>query len=488
MLQAVPDIIFGIFLVFLAMVLVVFVVAAMALRRRPLHKPIETGIVFIEGLPGSGKSFAAVEELVRVILEDKRQVYTNLPIKDRVLRKYLTRKAGEDAYANLYVPLSREHWDAFLERAQRVSDTREQWSAELDALGVKHRSDADFLKWYEDKTGDKPISRGKGANWIPTGAEIILDEAHKWAPQTGAQRNTSLLGYTSMHRHFYHRIICITQNPMNVAIEFRRMAKTYIRVDNFGSLPIIGPITLNWLGLGGNFARYCYYSPESYKNAADTGGVMGRPDRTRITWFRLRRHIWKLYNSNVHAGTSERQQRKLSEKIRHEAGVDLPENTKPEPRRLKRRPVRAAARVVFTAGLVFVALISGVAIGRDSSNVPVSTPEEPGNEGGSTDALDSPPVLTNLGDTWARLDGKRVQLSSSIGSWLLFAISRDDAYAVVLPRDATSRDAWLLVPGRDPESLGPADRLLAQLRDEARRKFVADTNGGSLTEAVAPGS
>ncbi len=436
----------------------------------------QTGIVFIEGLPGAGKSFAAVEELVRQIVKNKRQVFTNLPMSDAVLRKYLRRTAGRDAFANLYVPLTETHWRRFLERAERVSNMQEQWSAELDDLGVKRRSSADFLKWYDEKTGDKAITRGKDANWIPTGAVVILDEAHKWCPQSGAHKDSTLLGYTSMHRHFYHLIYCVTQHPMNVAIEFRRMAKTYIRVDNAGSLPILGPITLNRLGLATNLARYCYYSPETYKLAADSGGVQGSPDRTRIVWFTLKRHIWKLYNSNVHAGMSRAEQRRLHERVLDEAGVELPKADKPRKKHRKRTTmVRRFAGLFRLAcyGLVlFVTLILGVTIGRHTGESTSETPEQAGTPTEIlTDATTTIPTLEYLSDQWARLDGERVDVGTTHRAHVLLSVSRDDGYAVVVPVDGDG-DAWLLVPGREPESLGAADQLLARFRDEARRRFA----------------
>lgn len=453
----------------------------------------ETGIVFIEGLPGAGKSFAAVEELVRQIVKNKRQVYTNLPMNDAVLRKYLKRTSGKDAFANLYVPLTEKHWRRFLERADRVARLQEEWAAELDDLGVKRRSSADFLKWYDEKTGDVAITRGKDANWIPTGAVIILDEAHKWAPQSGASKDSTLLGYTSMHRHFYHLIYCVTQHPMNVAIEFRRMAKTYIRVDNAGSLPILGPITLNRLGLATNLARYCYYSPESYKIAADSGGVQGSPDRTRVVWFSLKPHIWKLYNSNVHAGMSRAEQRRLHERVLDEAGVELPKADKPR-KRLRKRSTLVGRfwklfRVTAYAMFVFVALILGVSIGRHSGSPSSATPEGTGPilEAVSNEPS-SIPTLGYLSDTWARLDGERVEVGTTHGAHVLLSVSRDDGYAVLVPLDGVADDAWLLVPGREPESLGPAHQLLARFRDEARRRLAETDARFAVDDGAAPES
>lgn len=449
---------------------------------------MKTGVIFIEGKPGSGKSFKGTQELIREIVRNKRPVYSNLPLRDRPLKRYLTRRAGRDAYYKLWQPLTEEHFHRFTERAVRMDKIFSQWKHELREKGVKRSKRAEFDEWYAEHHPEDPaITSGPDANWIPEGAVLILDEVHLWTPQTGTQKNKDLLGYASMHRHHHHLVYLLTQDAMQASKEWRDQAIQYIRVDDASSIPILGPVSFATLGLRNKLARYAYYSPENYAQSKATGRKQGKADRVEICVLPFYPHIFHCYDSFGRTGVNQKDLRKQLAARAAEAGLEAPPY-----KQARRRKFRL--RTWFFRGVKLMLLVMGSSLvfiaGRASVALTTAPPAEPsGTDQAAPEKTQRtlPAMrLEYLADSWARIDGRAVEVGASYDAdHLLWYINRADGYAVLVPRDTTGDPAWLLVPGRAAESLGPADRFLARIRDELGGR-TADVGPDAAAAARGP--
>ncbi|MBA6303202.1 zonular occludens toxin domain-containing protein [Colwellia sp. MB02u-14] len=147
----------------------------------------------IAGKPGGGKSYEAVKNHVIPALEQKRKVVTNLPLQIEHFKDVY----GDDVAELIEVVEYNFH----------------------DYGTIRPFSKAeDFLK-YDDWKNDK----GQGVFFV-------IDECHlsmpsgKVTPQT-----TALLEYLSMHRHYGHDILLITQNFKKVHRDIRDMVNLVYR-------------------------------------------------------------------------------------------------------------------------------------------------------------------------------------------------------------------------------------------------------------------
>lgn len=138
----------------------------------------------IVGRPRSGKSYEAVRyHIIPAILKDKRLVVTNIPVNV----EYISKIHGEEV-AELVV----------------VIDGR--FSAYGEVRPFAHEKD--FLQ-YDDWKNDK----GQGPLFI-------VDEMHLSA---GRNARPALLEYFSMHGHYGHDIICLTQNARKLNRDLKDM-------------------------------------------------------------------------------------------------------------------------------------------------------------------------------------------------------------------------------------------------------------------------
>jgi zona occludens toxin len=147
----------------------------------------------IAGKPGGGKSYEAVKNHVIPALEQKRKVVTNLPLQI-------------------------EHFeDVYGEEIASLIEVVEYNFHEYGTIRPFSKAE-DFLK-YDDWKNEK----GQGVFFV-------IDECHlsmpngKVTPQT-----TALLEYLSMHRHYGHDILLITQNFKKVHRDIRDMVNLVYR-------------------------------------------------------------------------------------------------------------------------------------------------------------------------------------------------------------------------------------------------------------------
>jgi zona occludens toxin len=147
----------------------------------------------IAGKPGGGKSYEAVKNHVIPALEQKRKVVTNLPLQI-------------EHFESVYGAEIAELIEVVEYNFHEYGTTRPFSQAE------------DFLK-YDDWKNEK----GQGVFFV-------IDECHlsmpngKVTPQT-----TALLEYLSMHRHYGHDILLITQNFKKVHRDIRDMVNLVYR-------------------------------------------------------------------------------------------------------------------------------------------------------------------------------------------------------------------------------------------------------------------
>jgi len=138
----------------------------------------------IVGRPRSGKSYEAVRyHLLPAILRDKRLVVTNVPI----IKEYISKVHGSE-YADLVIVK-----DGMFSKYGQIR----HFSTVEDFL--------EFDSWKNEK-GQGPL--------------FIIDEMHLSA---GRQANAQLLEYFSMHGHYGHDILCLTQNARKLNKDLKDM-------------------------------------------------------------------------------------------------------------------------------------------------------------------------------------------------------------------------------------------------------------------------
>ena len=138
----------------------------------------------ISGKPGGGKSYEAVKNHVIPAIKDRRKVVTNLPL-------------NIDHFCDVYG----EHVRELIEI---VDGKFHDFGAERPFSQPDH-----FLK-YDDWKNEK----GQGVLFV-------VDECHLAMPSGRAK--PVLLEYLSMHRHYGHDIILVTQNFKKVHRDIRDM-------------------------------------------------------------------------------------------------------------------------------------------------------------------------------------------------------------------------------------------------------------------------
>jgi len=421
--------------------------------------PPSYGIEVVEGRPGSGKSFFGVGRVLEAVTEQRRPVYTNLPLHMRVFRRWLRSRYGADV-ANLVRPLTPEHFTKFLARQA----ARNRF---LDRLAGSGLSNSEKVKlWYQGNGPD--VDSGTEANWISAFAMIIIDEAHHWYPQH-AQRaeDPFLLTYLTMIRHHLHHLYVMTQDRMQVSITFRRLAAFYWHVRHRASDKLAWGLRLGHFGV--NAFAYAKYTPEQ-EEARSAEGAEPTHQETVFPWLPSERWKFRLYNSFTHLGSPRELQRQLKS-IRESAGLlgngaSLAVIPKPEGSDMPTL-VRRFASWGVTAALLAAAVGLGSMLARPV--VQAAPPVE-----------FTPPKLSGFAGSKAILDGKPYAIGTGGPFGLVEFINAKDRF-VLVRRDES---VWMLRPGKPSLSLGDRTALLAWLN---ARASAAGGSGGSVAGSPTPG-
>lgn len=395
----------------------------------------ETGIEIWDGVPGSGKSYGAVDRLIREIIDFRRPVYTNLPIRLRVLRRYLIAKTGKELYARYIHVLTRDHMERFVERNQELTDYAEMRNAEGISRAVAERE-------YCEAEGPH-ITTGPDANWIPAGAVIIGDEWHRWQEQEN-QKNLSPAWktYVTMHRHHLHLIMVLTQDKMQVSLPWRRNAVKVVHCSDKRKLPFM-------FGLSLPFPAFAYeHWPVEYADSKDHGMMKPMQVNVRFPAF-SGGVIWRLYDSFTHMGSYSSLTRKLEEvrkAVEGEYYTKSPEKEQKEVSVKRIKKLRAPIIAAVLVAMMFILLpkVPGCSRPQVRGDLPEgvqqeqqSTAEErveqyqqrmaEQNQPAEVDAGEdqqelgraSTPRVTVIGDGYVVADGRRLKTGAQVDGWTL---------------------------------------------------------------------
>lgn len=342
---------------------------------------LDYGVEVIHGLMGAGKSYFAVRRCVRVILETRRPLYTNLPLRFPVVRQYLRTKGGQEC-ANLIRRLDERHWRAFLARQHEYAKFREalkkktpgdleperlaRYAAAIgrapeQAARAHAFTERNLSAWYQSENGPHVID-GPDANWIPPTAVVVIDEVQHWHPmirQSNDKDREHLQAYLTMIRHHLQWIWVITQDASRIAIEFRLLARYFWRVWDRGEDRLAWGVRFKHFGVHA-MGYECATKDQLENKDPENARPIAR--FTIIPSFPWNRTIFRLYSSHTNIGSARAMLRELA-RARHMAGLDDDGRTESEKamqteqpkkpsffRRLTRFLTRTAVLAVFTLG------------------------------------------------------------------------------------------------------------------------------------------
>lgn len=163
-----------------------------------------SSLSLLVGLPGSGKSRAGVIECIR-LARSGRRVYTNLPLRMFAVKAFYG--------ADIPIEVVNEDWvrglfSSYVARKEWHEDQRKK----LMGSYQYRAAEAAFLE------------ANPSALTLPPGSVLIIDEAQYWFPQQDqAKESRDIVKFLSMHRHGRFSCIFITQDPMLVSINVRRL-------------------------------------------------------------------------------------------------------------------------------------------------------------------------------------------------------------------------------------------------------------------------
>lgn len=404
-----------------------FIAQAKRANRVPLP---ETGIVFIDGRPGSGKSYYAVLQLLEAITVHRRPVYTNLPLKWRVVRCYLRTHGGPNL-ARLVRPLERSHLDAFFKRASLRQRHIEAVEHERAAIAVElctaspDRSDVLSRRLVELQPGaversfvekhGPDVFDGPAANAIPPYSVVILDEAQHWYPGggingKGKNESPELMTYMTMHRHYGHLWYVLTQKPSNVTHTIRSLATKLIKVRDAARDKITFGLSMGSFGV--RAFGYAVYAPDpSAENVADNTEPLSQG--LLFPWMPSKRWVFRLYRSFTHAG-SPRAQRRLLQRARISSGLTAdgadPQAMKPIPKSVSGKLFGAAT---FVAGVLVTASVMSSEVRE-----PLPSTWSP-NE-----------TVSSISTSAVRVGSRSLRLGASYDGYALVAIDPGRSYAI----------------------------------------------------------
>lgn len=283
----------------------------------------ETGITLVTGIPGSGKSFTAVENVLDTIRRANRPVYTNLPLKWRVMRLWLN-KVETNEISGLIRPLTEATFNRFLERF----NSRHKF---LDAHPHLRRKSA--LKLFYDQYGPDHIE-GPDLNWIPAGSLIVIDEAHHWYPNPALsnvrkKEPPELMSYLTMHRHLLHQVTFITQAQRQVSTTIKSLLNKQVAVVRCDAdIPMLGL----------RFSRFGFvaFKVDEWEGIADIEN--DPPERSWYTWPSLPWNSYKfrLYSSFTHMGSLRELKRELSN-LKEQSIIQVDDSDQETPNKMKKR-------------------------------------------------------------------------------------------------------------------------------------------------------
>ena len=425
----------------------------------------------VVGKKRSGKSLLMVMWIVKWIVKDRRPVYTNLPLRFRVLRRYLTVKY-DGRFCALVQPLSRDHLMRFIDRQHREAEYLEVCRVRA---GREHNPPWDEVEGEFVELHGPRVNTGDGANWIPAGAIILVDEAHEWFPghrdRTSAD-TTGVVRYMAKLGHHSHTFVWASQDEIRVSKALRETSDWIIEVIN-------GAQRLGWLGpIARDFSMYRRYSFNAWDKKDQPGAEKPGKKKVLLRTLPCVSVYFRFYESFTHAGSASRLLERVGES-RTAAGLSPDGLTEREAKRIADRPVpkpirgRQEVRYMrkwarrgwrdskYAAVLYMGAALGAQVVGSQSGTVEVADDE-------SDNAVFAPAdPMRGVGSDFVRVGSRRVSLGDDYGGFVLSYVSAADRLAVFVGSDAV----WMWKHGDGPpRNVGPVADVLASL--EARRPSV----------------
>lgn len=266
---------------------------------------LDTGIHLYVGRPGAGKSLVAVRKLLDIVQQERRPIYTNLPLKWRVVRLFLHMRGGAEL-AGLIRPLTERHFRAFLSRFS----AKHSYVEERRGFVPLRQARADFDVQHP------AVIDGMSANWIPPGSLVVVDEAQHWFPNPALSSTSrakteppELLSYLTMHRHMLHQVWFLTQATRQVSATIKTLAVKFWDVRNMGEEAVAWG--LRWKHLGVTACGYRAFDPLEWNDGDDPGTPLESfimlPNAPWNRW------LFRLYSSFTHAGSASELRAALEE-------------------------------------------------------------------------------------------------------------------------------------------------------------------------------
>lgn len=270
---------------------------------------------------GSGKSFFGTRKVIEIIEQHERPVFTNLPIRWKVIKRYLANRRGHE-YSNLIYPLTQSHFRRYIDRQHRFAEDRTAAKLQCDLTGQRFNQDRFEQQWFKDNgphivQGDQDNDI---ANWIYDGAYIIIDEAHHWFPMSSQKADTDLQKYLTMLRHHGHQAWFMTQQEMQLNIAARRLLTFVWLVERMDDYRLAWGIRFKHFGL--KAIGYKKFTADQWdgKSREDAQGMSPIDRDTVILNMPWERWTFRLYDSFAHAAGLRRLLRIIRE-TRTKCGV-----------------------------------------------------------------------------------------------------------------------------------------------------------------------
>lgn len=402
----------------------------------------EAPVTLYEGLPGSGKSLRAVMRTMEWITVRRQPVYTDLPLRSRLIRRWVRARHGE-AVAGLLHPMSPETVQRCIERAALY--VREKQAAQAIALESGERlAHRKFVEGFFERHGPH-VTAGPGTNWWPAGSLIVLDEVHRMFPAQAKSETPDLAAYATMVRHFDHTVVLITQNRMYLSLTWRRVVGQIWHVRNMHNER--GPFGIPWGKLGLSALAYDPWDPHDERGsspqtmglrpgcrlvfpkwppkwAAKLGKLVGIKRAFGVRWY------FRLYDSHTVTGRESDRRRELRD-ARIASGLDASgadveaeRRRVPTDREINMGTLRWLGRGAVAAGVLAI----GVGIGTTMVGPAVGAAE------GESEEVDE---HARVIDRW-REDGVRVN-----GRWIGIGEQEEGGWRLAAVRPGTRRSVWL---------------------------------------------
>lgn len=356
---------------------------------------LTTGVELVTGIPGAGKSFFLVERLLGWVLREQRPVFTNLPLRWRVIRRYLEIKGGAQAVALIH-ELTEDRLNLFLEGFGRrqgfISRALEGGTSRAAAVSQFEASEPDLSSW-----------------WIPAGSVICADEVHHWYPNPALpnvrkREPEELMSFLTMHRHGQYLCVFATQAERQISTTVKSLCSTRFRVQRWDRQPIAGTFSLEFIGLP--ILRY-----EKFQGEDDPDAIGVKPLETftrfpSLPWYQI---FFRLYESFTHSGGRHEAEHALFA-ARKEAGLIKEKKVLMPRQKVALGVINWLLRWSKTIGLALICFYAGHRFGTiESEDVLVSAPPEFTIVGTAPGA-----VMLSTGD--------RVQVGGMAGGYQLTAV------------------------------------------------------------------